>query len=121
MIIGVTGTLGAGKGTVVEYLITKGFKHYSARELIEDEIKHRGLEANRDITTLVANDLRAQFGPNVIAERLFVNAIEGGGDAVIESLRAPAEVDYLRGRGNFQLWAIDADPKRRYGWIRGRG
>ena len=31
IIIGITGTLGAGKGTVVEYLKKKSFKHYSVR------------------------------------------------------------------------------------------
>ena len=27
LIIGITGTLGAGKGTIVEYLREKGFRH----------------------------------------------------------------------------------------------
>lgn len=39
IIIGITGTLGAGKGTVVEYLKTKGFKHFSVREFLTQEIK----------------------------------------------------------------------------------
>ena len=38
-IVGITGTLGAGKGTVVEYLTQqKGFKHYSARGLLNQII-----------------------------------------------------------------------------------
>src|SRR3989344_3951257 len=42
MIIGVTGTNGAGKGTVVDYLVSKkGFKHYSAREFIVEEVIKR--------------------------------------------------------------------------------
>jgi len=42
IIIGITGTLGAGKGTVVEYLQEKGFRHYSARGFITKEVEKRG-------------------------------------------------------------------------------
>ena len=34
IIIGITGTIGAGKGTIVELLIKKGFKHYSVRDFL---------------------------------------------------------------------------------------
>ena len=41
LIIGITGTLGAGKGTVVEYLVEKkGFDHYSVRAFLLKEIIH---------------------------------------------------------------------------------
>ncbi|MCX6713904.1 MAG: dephospho-CoA kinase, partial [Candidatus Vogelbacteria bacterium] len=62
MIIGITGTLGAGKGAVVDCLKIKGFKHYSVTAFITDEIIKRGLPVNRDKMVLVANDLRAQYG-----------------------------------------------------------
>ena len=59
IIIGITGTIGAGKGTIVEYLTDKkGFTHYSVRSFLIDEIKKRGFEVNRDSMVLVANDLR---------------------------------------------------------------
>src|SRR3989338_10714522 len=121
IIIGITGTLGAGKGTLVERLLAKGFRHYSARSFIEEEVALRGLTSNRDNTTSVANDLRKQFGPHFIAESLYGRARADGVDAVIESLRAPAEVEYLRKKGFFELWAIDALPRRRYVWVSKRG
>ena len=34
MIIGITGTLGAGKGTVVDFLKEKGFRHFSVRDYL---------------------------------------------------------------------------------------
>ncbi|HEX3095769.1 MAG TPA: AAA family ATPase, partial [Patescibacteria group bacterium] len=44
IIIGITGTAGSGKGTVVEYLVSKyGFKHYSARGFITEELVRRNL------------------------------------------------------------------------------
>ena len=58
-IIGITGTHGAGKGTVTNYLVNKkGFKHYSARDFIVDEIKKRSLLVDRDSMREVSNDLR---------------------------------------------------------------
>jgi len=123
IIIGITGTLGSGKGTVVEYLVSKGFKHYSARAFIEEEVRRRGLPATRDSTASVGNDLRVSHGAQYIAVELYKRAREEGANAVIESLRAPAEVEYLRaeGQGDFLLWAADAPPEKRYQWIRGRG
>ena len=36
-IIGITGTLGAGKGTIVDYLVQKkGYVHYSVRSFIAE-------------------------------------------------------------------------------------
>lgn len=114
MIIGITGTLGAGKGTVVEYLVReKGFKHFSVRDFLNEEIARRGLPSNRDTMTSVANDLRAQHGSGYISEQLLARAQEDGGDAVIESIRSIGEAEYLKLHGGL-MWAVDADIKLRY-------
>ncbi|MCK5449498.1 AAA family ATPase [Candidatus Pacearchaeota archaeon] len=114
MIIGITGTLGAGKGTIVECLLKKGFKHYSVRDFLVEEIMRRGLESNRDNMVLVANDLRAKNNPSYIVEQLYSRAKEVGGDAVIESVRCVGEVDALRKKKDFILFAVDADVETRY-------
>lgn len=120
--IGITGTLGAGKGTIVDYLIqNKGFVHYSVRSFLIEEIKRRGLEINRDTMTLVGNDLRATHTPSYIVEQLYEQAQQSGKNCIIESVRTPGEVAALRGKPNFFLFAIDADPKIRYERIVIRG
>lgn len=120
MIIGITGTNGAGKGTVVDYLVENGFKHYSGRGFITEEIQKRGLPVNRDNTRLVANDLRQQHGPAYIAESLYARAQATGGDAIIESIRAVGEAEFLKQHGAYIL-AVDADRKVRYERVVGRG
>jgi dephospho-CoA kinase len=115
VIIGITGTIGAGKGTVVEYLVNKkSFKHFSARAFLIEEIEKRGLENNRDNMVMVANDLRQKNSPSFVADELFKRALKSGQNCVIESLRTPGEIESLRKKGNFTLLAVDADPKIRY-------
>jgi len=122
LIIGITGTLGAGKGTIVEYLKEKKkFRHYSVREYLIKEIEKQGLPVNRDSMTSVANRLRSEHHPAYIVEALYKQAVMAGENAVIESIRTPGEVDFLRKQGNFYLFAVDADPKIRYERIRKRG
>ncbi|HOZ36676.1 MAG TPA: AAA family ATPase [bacterium] len=121
MIIGITGTLGAGKGTIVEYLKSKGFKHYSARDFITQEIVRRGMPVNRDSMVEIGNDLRAKNGASYVLEELYKRAVVGGGDCILESIRTVGEVEALRKKNNFYLLAVDADPKLRYKRIVVRG
>ncbi len=121
MIIGITGTNGAGKGTVVDYLRDhKGFAHFSARTFIVEEIEARGLQANRDTMREVANDVRKNHGPAFVIESLFAKAIARGGNAVIESVRTIGEAEFLKSCGA-HIWAVDADRKTRYERITLRG
>lgn len=114
-IIGITGTLGAGKGTIVDYLTTHhGFKHFSVRGYLIKIIEAKGLEVNRDSMVTTANELRANNSPSFIAEELFKEAEESGNDCIIESLRTVGEVNALKAKGNFYLFAVDADRRQRY-------
>lgn len=114
MILGITGSFGAGKGAVVEYLVTtKGFTHYSASGFIREEIIRRGMTVDRDSMTAVANDLRREHGPSYVINSLYERAKSAGGDAVIESLRAVAEVRRIKELGGF-VFGVDALPEIRY-------
>lgn len=114
-IIGITGTLGAGKGTIVDYLIQHyGYKHYSVRGYLTEEAERRGMEINRDTFVVVANDLREKYGPSYITDELYKQAEAAGVNAIIESVRTPGEVESLRKNEHFLLFAVDADPKIRY-------
>lgn len=114
-IIGITGTNGAGKGTIVDYLINqKKFKHFSARGFLMEEIEKRGLENSRDNLVAVANDLREKNSPSYVTDELFKRALESGENCVIESVRTPGEIVSLRSKGEFILLAVDADSEIRY-------
>jgi dephospho-CoA kinase len=114
-IIGITGTIGAGKGTIVDYLVNNyGFKHYSVRNYLIEEATKQNLPLNRDTYVEIANKLRETHSPSYIIDELYKEASKTGKDAIIESIRTEGEIDSLRNKGNFALWAVDADPKIRY-------
>lgn len=114
IIIGITGTLGAGKGTIVELLKNRGFSHFSVRKFIAQEVESRGLQISRDTLVEIGNDLRAKNSPSYIAEQLYRQASASGKNCVIESLRALGEIEALRQKGKFYLFAIDAEPRLRW-------
>lgn len=115
IIIGITGTIGAGKGTVVEYLVkNNGFKHFSARDLIVEEVNKRGLENTRDNMVVVANDLRQKYGSGYVADELYRRASVSGDNCIIESIRTVGEIESLNNKGNFILLAVDAEPRTRF-------
>ena len=71
-IIGITGTLGAGKGTVVEYLVkNRNFNHYSVSGFLKDELIKVNKEVNRTNLQDVANEIRTSKGPDFITQQLF--------------------------------------------------
>ena len=121
MIIGIAGTLGAGKGTVVEYLVSqKDFVHFSVREFLWREVDARGLPRVRDNLSLVANDLRSKYGAGYITQEILKTAQQEQRNSVIESLHTIGEATYLKDNGAIIL-GVDADIKIRYKRIMGRG
>lgn len=121
MIIGLTGTHGAGKGEIVNYLVSeKGFKHFSARSLISEEVTKRNLPLSRETLNATVNEMRRLHGGDWVAKELYQRAERAGGDAVIESLYTLAEVESLRKFNNFVLMAVDANLDVRYQRIQAR-
>ena len=76
------------------------------------------MDINRDMMKVMADSLREKYGPGYILEELYRQAKEWWTDAVLESVRAVGEVESLRAKWDFYLFAIDADPSIRYERIR---
>lgn len=114
IVIGITGTLGAGKGTIVDFLKDRGFLHFSARDFLNKRIKELGLEANRDTMTMVANQEREKEGADFIAKGLLAMAKKEDKNCIIESIRNVKEIKYLKENSEFILFSVDADIKTRY-------
>lgn len=120
IVIGITGTLGAGKGTVVELLKEQGFLHFSARDFLTKRIKELGMKVDRDSMTAVANAERERVGGDFIARGLLEMARKEDKNCIIESIRNVKEIEYLKANCEFKLFCVDADIKVRYSRIQKR-
>jgi dephospho-CoA kinase len=121
IIIGITGTHGAGKGTIVEYLKDKkGFKHYSVRAYLTKILERKGVKVDRDSLVNLANELRKRYGADYIARQLLKKAKNVGKNSIIESIRNTKEAKALKKSGKFYLFSVDADNSMRFQRIRKR-
>lgn len=113
MIIGITGTLGAGKGTVVEYLKTKGFTHYSSSGLLKEMLAQWGLPATRQNMSELADELMSKYEGGILFFSHEKALKEGVTDYVLESIHRESEAAYVRKIGGAVL-GVDADMEKRY-------
>ncbi len=123
MILGVTGTLGSGKGTVVDYLVgQKGFGHLSVTAFMKGIAKSRGIEPDRTVYRDIANEFRAE-GPTRLLEATLEDGkkrLGASGDYVLEALHTRAEVAFVQSQGGV-VFGVDADLRTRYERIVLRG
>lgn len=123
MILGITGTLAAGKGTVAEYLIGKGFQYYSLSDELRLLLREKGAMPTRDNLTKAGNALREKYGPNFLAERI-IKRLRGASSvasAIVDGIRNTGELAALRELKGFRLLAIDAPVDIRYERAKKRG
>ena len=119
VLIGLTGRNASGKSTLVGWFSDKGLRSVSCSDSIRSWLRDQGLEATRDALIEGGRQLRREGGAGVLAEMLL--EILDGEDAVVDSIRTPAEVEALRGRGDFTLIEVRADEGSRWERMVGRG
>jgi len=113
MILGLTGKNGAGKGEVARILMTGGFEYHSLSDAIRLELQSRELEPTRDAMIDEGRRLRREHGLDVLARRA-AGGFTRGLNQVVDSIRNPEEVRYLRTLPGFFLIAVDAPAAVRF-------
>jgi len=114
MIIGLAGTFGSGKGTVVEYLKNKGFVQYSSSKLLGELVEREGNPKTRAYLSPMATRLQQEY-PGGVVEKNYREKflVENPHNAVFESIHRQSEANFLRNVGGFII-GIDADLESRY-------
>lgn len=123
IILGLTGEIASGKGTVAKYLGEK----YSATSHrfstpLRDLLNRLYLEINRKNMQDISTVLRAHFGQNLLAKVITEDVKNDKNKVVVvDGIRRPADIEYLRELPEFKLLYITADPKIRYERLVKRG
>jgi len=121
MIIGLSGTLAAGKDTVAEYLVSqKGFDHISLSEILRDVARERKIEINMKNLTELGNNLIKTHGGDYLVKRA-KQTVDFGHNLIISSIRQPAEVDKIKNEPNAFVVFVDAKPEIRFDRLQKRG
>ena len=119
-IIGITGTLVSGKGTLAKYFTGKGFELFSfgneVRKYIEEDLPTRGPN-NREMQQKWGNAARNLNKISFWEDRL-IPQIKDGKNYVVDGFRYPDQIDTFRRvfDGNFRLVAVDAPVEKRFSY-----
>ncbi len=117
VLVGLTGRNASGKTTVVQWFAGRGVRTVSCSDSIRAWLTEQGIEESREALIEGGRELRRRGGSGILAEML-LEAL-GGGDAVIDSIRTPGEVEALRARDDFILIEVTAGADSR--WARAQG
>lgn len=116
-IIGLSGPNGSGKDAVGLLLAAKHeFLFISVSDLLREELRKRGLSAERQNMRALSAEWRRTFGLSVLidqAKKTFDASKGSYKGLVMASLRNPYEADRVHELGGTVVW-VDADPKVRF-------
>jgi dephospho-CoA kinase len=113
MIVGVTGLPCSGGGSFAQFLVSKGFEPLSYSDILRAELREMGREVTREAMQDLGNAIRSEFGAGELSKRLLAH-IDPKKRYVLTTIRNPAEVEVLRGAGDFVLVHVNASPKIRF-------
>ena len=120
--VGLTGTIGAGKGAVASLLVEVGFAYFSLSDRVREEAARHGVQPpSREDLQRIGNEARSTFGPAIWAQRT-LEKIDTAKVAkvVIDGIRNPHEARYLQQHARLHLVGVDAPPEVRFKRIRER-
>jgi dephospho-CoA kinase len=110
----------SGKGDVGKHLKTLGFTYESLSDRVREEADSRGVERLRENLQDIGNDLRERYGLHVLAERTVEILGSNSGDIVIDGVRNPGEIEFLRRELDAKIFGIDAPVEKRLEWYLAR-
>jgi len=120
MIIGLTGTMGCGKGEIVNYLKSKSFEHYVYSDILREIAKQRNIEPTRENLQKLGTDIKKQTKNWGILSKELIKKIKTD-KAVVDGIRNIDEIRELKKRKDTIIIGVNASQRLRYNRLKKRG
>jgi dephospho-CoA kinase len=93
----VVGMPASGKNIARAYAESRGMPYFATGDIVREEVKRRGLEANAANTGFVSTELRGTDGMGVTRKALSVALATGKESVFLEGMRSWPEIKLIRG------------------------
>lgn len=123
LILGLTGEMVAGKGTVAEYVKSEySGNSYRFSTILRDVLDRIYIDKSRDNLQKISSVLRENFGQDVLAKSIAMDVQNDSCDIiVVDGIRRAPDIEHLRELPNFKMIYIDADVEIKYERLVKRG
>ncbi|MFC1645265.1 AAA family ATPase [Patescibacteria group bacterium] len=123
IILGITGEIAGGKGTVTSYLEKKnGADAFKFSSALRDVAKRMHLEINRENLQKISTIFRDNFDDNILSRVIYEDVKNSNSELiVIDGVRRMADIEYLKQLPGFRLIYVDTEINSRYERITQRG
>ncbi len=123
VIIGLAGESGCGKGTVAKHIIEKyNGSSFRFSTMLRDILCRIYLPDSRKNMQILSTILRQNFGEDVLAKVMSEDVKRNNKNiVVVDGIRRPADIKYLKELPEFKLIYVEADIKKRYDRLIQRG
>ena len=113
---------GAGKTTIAEGLISRGFEKITMGDAVRAEAKRRNIEPSGENLGKLMLELREKNGPGAVAELIKDKILDSKSNVIlVDGVRSLAEVNVLKRIGTVKVLAIHASGDTRFKFLTGRG
>lgn len=116
IILGLVGPIASGKEVTKNYILSKyNSSNCKFSTILRDILNRIDVLVSRENLQTISTILRQNFGEELLARVIARDASILEGDiVVIDGVRRPADIKYLRELPNFYLIKIDANPNKRH-------
>lgn len=116
IVIGLVGPIASGKGFLGKYLENRGFCYTSTSDRVRDEAHRQGISPTRENLQDIGNQLRENFGVEVLVVRCLTLISNEADLVVIDGMRNPGEVRFVKEQLGGCIIGLDAPEELRLKW-----
>jgi len=114
-IIGLSGEMGSGKGTIAHYLVDRyGFVSLRMSDMLRDIVHRLHISETRENISQVSKMVRDTFGQDIMSHVIAEDARTSQENIVVDGIRRREDIEHLRALDNFFLVYIEVDEGIRY-------